>query len=78
MTLHSNEDIPDTRNRNLNPSGRQAASGKRQANRSGDDTIKDTFEAIVIAFILAFVFRAYVVEAFVIPTGSMAYWSGWT
>ena len=35
-------------------------------------SIKETFESIVIAFILAFVFRAYVVEAFVIPTGSMA------
>jgi signal peptidase I len=37
-----------------------------------NESIKDTFESIVIAFILAFVFRAYVVEAFVIPTGSMA------
>lgn len=37
-----------------------------------DETIKETFESIVIALILAFVFRAYVVEAFVIPTGSMA------
>ncbi len=37
-----------------------------------DESIKETFESIVIAFILAFVFRAYVVEAFVIPTGSMA------
>lgn len=34
--------------------------------------IKDTIESILIAFILAFVFRAFVVEAFVIPTGSMA------
>jgi len=33
---------------------------------------KDTIESILIAFILAFVFRAFVVEAFVIPTGSMA------
>lgn len=40
--------------------------------RPSDDSIKDTFESIVIAFILAFLFRAYVVEAFVIPTGSMA------
>lgn len=32
----------------------------------------ETIESIVIAFILAFVFRAFVVEAFVIPTGSMA------
>jgi len=38
----------------------------------GDETIKETIETIVIAFILAFVFRAFVVEAFVIPTGSMA------
>jgi len=34
--------------------------------------VKETIESILIAFILAFVFRAYVVEAFVIPTGSMA------
>ena len=36
------------------------------------DGIKDTIESIVIALVLAFVFRAFVVEAFVIPTGSMA------
>ncbi|MGB2987357.1 MAG: S26 family signal peptidase [Phycisphaerae bacterium] len=34
--------------------------------------IKDTLESITIALILAFVFRAFIVEAFVIPTGSMA------
>ncbi len=34
--------------------------------------IRETLESIVVAFILAFVFRAFVVEAFVIPTGSMA------
>lgn len=33
---------------------------------------KDTIDSIVVAFILAFVFRAFVVEAFRIPTGSMA------
>jgi signal peptidase I len=42
------------------------------AQKPTDETIKETIESIVIAFILAFVFRAYVVEAFVIPTGSMA------
>ncbi len=36
------------------------------------ESFKETFESIVMAFILAFVFRAFVVEAFVIPTGSMA------
>ena len=35
-------------------------------------SLKETIESIIIAFILAFVFRAFVVEAFVIPTGSMA------
>src|SRR6187549_2772738 len=35
-------------------------------------SVKDTVESILVAFILAFVFRAFVVEAFVIPTGSMA------
>lgn len=34
--------------------------------------VKDTIKSILIAFILAFIFRAFVVEAFVIPTGSMA------
>ncbi|MEM7624745.1 MAG: S26 family signal peptidase [Planctomycetota bacterium] len=42
------------------------------AAKATDETIKETFESIVIAFILAFIFRAYVVEAFIIPTGSMA------
>ena len=36
------------------------------------DSFLETVESLVVAFILAFVFRAYVVEAFVIPTGSMA------
>jgi signal peptidase I len=35
-------------------------------------SIKETIESILVAFILAFIFRAFVVEAFVIPTGSMA------
>jgi len=33
---------------------------------------KETVESIIIAFILAFVFRAFIVEAYRIPTGSMA------
>lgn len=38
---------------------------------SGQNT-RETVESIVVAFILAFLFRAFVAEAFVIPTGSMA------
>src|ERR1700684_225168 len=40
------------------------------AHHSG--SVKETLESILVAFILAFIFRAFVVEAFVIPTGSMA------
>jgi len=42
-------------------------------NRPQDEgSIKETVESILVAFVLAFIFRAFVVEAFVIPTGSMA------
>ena len=36
------------------------------------ENLKETIESILVAFILAFVFRAFIVEAFVIPSGSMA------
>lgn len=36
------------------------------------ENIREAIESVIVAFILAFVFRAFVVEAFVIPTGSMA------
>lgn len=39
---------------------------------SGPETLKETLISIVIAFALAFVGRSYVIEPFVIPTGSMA------
>ena len=34
--------------------------------------IRETVESIVVAFVLAFLFRTFEAEAFVIPTGSMA------
>jgi signal peptidase I len=34
--------------------------------------IRETIESIVVAFVLAFLFRTFEAEAFVIPTGSMA------
>src|SRR3712207_6734096 len=37
-----------------------------------ESNVKETIESILVAFILAFIFRAFIVEAFVIPTGSMA------
>ncbi|HEY2881814.1 MAG TPA: signal peptidase I, partial [Pirellulales bacterium] len=35
-------------------------------------TLRETVESVVIAFILAFLFRTFEAEMFVIPTGSMA------
>src|SRR5687768_9476073 len=51
-------------------SGQPEASSHEHANTAR--SIKETIESILIAFIFAFMFRAFVVEAFVIPTGSMA------
>ena len=36
------------------------------------DGLRETIESVVIAFVLAFLFRTFEAEAFVIPTGSMA------
>ncbi|MBA4039817.1 MAG: signal peptidase I [Planctomyces sp.] len=36
------------------------------------ESVKDTVISVLIAFILAFIFRGFGVEAFMIPTGSMA------
>ena len=36
------------------------------------DGFRETIESIAIAFVLAFLFRTFEAEAFVIPTGSMA------
>jgi len=45
---------------------------KNKKTSSTAESIANTFEWIITAFVLAFVFRAFVLEAFRIPTGSMA------
>lgn len=39
---------------------------------SPESSIKETLISLIISFVMALVFRSYVVEAFIIPTGSMA------
>jgi signal peptidase I len=48
--------------------------GKRPSRTSRDRAgeVANTFEWLITAFVLAFVFRAFAMEAFRIPTGSMA------
>src|SRR5690348_15306792 len=41
-------------------------------NTRGGSNVRETIESVVIAFVLAFLFRTFEAEAFVIPTGSMA------
>src|SRR6476620_5169111 len=52
--------------------GSPAQSKEADPKPRDEGSIKETIEQILVAFILAFVFRAVVVEAFVIPAGSMA------
>src|SRR5438045_6662852 len=49
-----------------------ASTSATPATRKHEGGVKDTIESILVSFILAFIFRCFVVEAFVIPTGSMA------
>ena len=51
---------------------RRAQRRKKRLAEPADRSLKETLESVVLAFILAFTFRAYVIEAYIIPTGSMA------
>ncbi len=52
-----------------NPSRKPAT---RPSDNSQARARRETVESIVVAVVLAFLFRAFIAEAFVIPTGSMA------
>lgn len=54
---------------NQNPKGTTAPAGRRHRR---PDNWRETVESVVVAFVLAFLIRAFEAEAFVIPTGSMA------
>ena len=57
------------------PQAPQEAGGSQGAGRRyipSPAAIRETVESVVIAFVLAFLFRTFEAEAFVIPTGSMA------
>src|SRR3989337_1748821 len=45
---------------------------KSTAKTTTAESVANTVEWLITAFVLAFVFRAFVLEAFRIPTGSMA------
>lgn len=53
-------------------SASRAPDEKQVAASNWSRTLRETVESVVIAFVLAFLFRTFEAEAFVIPTGSMA------
>src|SRR5258707_14676185 len=60
-----------------NQAGKKPKPGEKSAATSAavpprHDSWRETVESIVVAFVLAFLFRTFEAEAFVIPTGSMA------
>ena len=59
---------------NLKPSQKVSKSPQPVASTSQGSVhaLRETLESIVIAFVLAFLFRTFEAEAFVIPTGSMS------
>lgn len=54
------------------PSGNAASTEATHSHLPSHAAIRETVESVVIAFVLAFLFRTFEAEAFVIPTGSMA------
>jgi signal peptidase I len=54
------------------PQGKPSAKAVQAAVKPQSHAFRETVESIVIAFVLAFLFRTFEAEAFVIPTGSMA------
>ena len=61
---------PNTPPTNAKPGATTAAS--KAAPPPRQESARETIESIAVAFLLAFLFRAFEAEAFVIPTGSMA------
>ena len=63
---------PRKRDRQSSTGRGASATDKSPEPNASRDSTRETVEAIVVAFVLAFLFKTFEAEAFVIPTGSMA------
>ena len=76
MSRHSKTSPEKTRSRSKTSDAGGPPDHRSAEARRGEEIrtagYRETVEAFVVAFILALLFRAFVAEAFVIPTGSMA------
>ncbi|HTI51910.1 MAG TPA: hypothetical protein VL475_13195, partial [Planctomycetaceae bacterium] len=66
------KDAPRAGNPESDKSTGKGAPSKTSAPPQRPDGWRETVESVVVAFVLAFLFRTFEAEAFVIPTGSMA------
>ncbi len=67
--MNAPTNTPSTPSASAKPGSADPASTKPPAKQ---ESMRETIESIAVAFLLAFLFRAFEAEAFVIPTGSMA------
>jgi signal peptidase I len=71
----SAEEVVETKSPPSDASGKdqpKLTRAQKRADQIRTSGYRETVEAFVVAFILALLFRAFIAEAFVIPTGSMA------
>ncbi|MFK7738524.1 MAG: signal peptidase I [Pirellulaceae bacterium] len=66
------ESSPNAAKSDASSKASKNTSNKKPDPVSSFQSTRETVESVVVAFVLAFLFRAFVAEAFVIPTGSMA------
>jgi signal peptidase I len=70
------EDVPKSKKEPLSPPKEEKSKGTAQKAKEGEQEkgswLKENLEAIVVAIVLALIIRHFAMEAFVIPTGSMA------
>ena len=63
---------PKKTSKSINQEASAGEGQKKKKKKRKDDGTRETIESVAIAFILAFLFKTFQAEAYVIPTGSMA------
>jgi signal peptidase I len=72
MTKRKTTEVKRRQSGRQAPLAAEALSAKAEPNWLSSAATRETIESVIIAFVLAFLFRTFEAEAFVIPTGSMA------
>ena len=70
--MSKTKDKPVEKPRRADAARHQASESSTENPSAWSRTVRETIESVVIAFVLAFLFRTFEAEAFVPPTGSMA------